>query len=145
MLIEPAEVKLRIGSCFEDLDLVDVLADAVLRFAGLSGESLEHATLAIREAAANAVQHGNGAGSELPVELSIRIERDQLVVRVRDAGEGFDLDALPDPLAPENLLKPKGRGIFLMKRFMDEVEFEFDTGTVVTMRKSLGGPLAAAK
>lgn len=145
MLIEPAEVKLRIGSRFEDLDLVDVLADAVLRFAGLSGESLEHATLAIREAAANAVQHGNGAGSELPVELSIRIERDQLVVRVRDAGEGFDLDALPDPLAPENLLKPKGRGIFLMKRFMDEVEFEFDTGTVVTMRKSLGGPLAAAK
>lgn len=136
-----AELRLTIGSRYEELDLVDALSEAVLKHAQFSGEDLEHAGLAVREAAANAVEHGNGAGSDKPVEVVIRMNDHLLTVRVRDQGAGFDPCAIPDPLAPENLLKPKGRGVFLMRRFMDEVEFDFAPGTVVTMRKHLAAQI----
>lgn len=135
-----AEVRLTIHSRYEEIDLVDALAEAVLKYAKFSGEDLEHASLAVREAAANAVEHGNGQHSEKPVEVVMRVNARVLTIRVRDQGNGFDPLALPDPLAPENLLKPKGRGVFLMQRFMDEVDFDFAPGTVVTMRKHLAAP-----
>ncbi len=62
---------------------------------------------------------------------------DLLTVRVRDQGNGFDPDQVPDPLAPENLLKPRGRGIFLTRRFMDSVDYDFEDGTVVIMTKKI--------
>ena len=69
------------------------------------------------------------------------MEEQQLTVRVKDSGNGFKPERVADPLAPENLLKPRGRGIFLIRQFMDEVEFEFDGGTVIVMRKEAGhGP-----
>ncbi len=138
MLQEPAEVQLNIGSRFEDLDLVDTVSAAVLEHVDIPGDLLEHTSLAIREAAANAIEHGNGAGSGKRVDISIRIEGDLLTVVVRDEGEGFDPDKVADPLAPDNLLKPRGRGIFLTRRFMDSVEYGFDGGTVMTMRKKVG-------
>ena len=137
MLREPAEVRLKIGSHFEDLDLVDTVSDAVLKHSGIAEDDLEHSSLAIREAAANAIEHGNGAGSGKQVRILIKMEPDVLTVEVRDEGPGFDPAGVADPLAPENLLKPRGRGIFLARRFMDEVEYEFDSGTVMILRKRL--------
>ncbi len=145
MLTEPAEVRLTIGSRFEDLDLVDTVSGAVLEHVEIPDDYLEHTSLAIREAAANAIEHGNGPGSGKRVEISIRIDVGQLTVEVRDQGAGFDPDRIPDPLAPENLLKPRGRGIFLTRRFMDEVAYEFDGGTVMIMRKRLGRATASAE
>ncbi len=144
MLTEPAEVRLTIGSRFEDLDLVDAVSAAVLEHVEIADDHLEHTSLAIREAAANAIEHGNGNGSSERVEIRILVEMELLTVEVRDQGGGFDPGRVPDPLAPENLLKPRGRGIFLTRRFMDEVEFEFDGGTVMIMRKRLQGATAAA-
>jgi serine/threonine-protein kinase RsbW len=95
--------------------------------------------LALREALANAVLHGNREDSEKKVH--VRCECDGNVgvsVVVRDEGPGFDLAAVPDPLAPENLGAEHGRGILLMKQFMDEIHYERG-GTEVHMRKRPGG------
>ena len=71
--------------------------------------------------------------------VSFVLEKEEVSIRIQDEGEGFDLAGLPDPLAPENLFKPRGRGILLMNSFMDEVDFEFsgNRGTVVKLRKKL--------
>jgi len=136
---EQLHVDIDIGSRFDNIDLVDVVTEAVLRHTGMNDESVERLGLAIREATANGVQHGNKEQPEKRVTVSFVLEKEQVSIRIQDEGEGFDLDELPDPLAPENLFKPRGRGILLMNSFMDEVDFEFDGnhGTAVTLRKRL--------
>ena len=134
---EELHVEVNIGSRFDNIDLVDVVTEAVLRHSGMDDESVERLGLAIREAAANGVQHGNKEVPEKRVTVSFVLDKEEVSIRIQDEGEGFDLDGLPDPLAPENLFKPRGRGILLMKSFMDDVNFEFDgdQGTAVTLRK----------
>lgn len=134
---EELHVDVNIGSRFDNIDLVDGVTEAVLRHSGMDDESVERLGLAIREAVANGVQHGNKEEPEKRVTVSFVLEREELSIRIQDEGEGFDLDGLPDPLAPENLFKPRGRGILLMNSFMDDVSFEFDgdRGTAVTLRK----------
>jgi len=136
---EELHVDINIGSRFDNIDLVDVVTEAVLRHSGMDDESVERLGLAIREAVANGVQHGNKEQPEKRVTVSFVLEKEEVSIRIQDQGEGFDLDGLPDPLAPENLFKPRGRGILLMNSFMDEVKFEFDgdRGTAVTLRKSV--------
>ncbi len=133
------ELRLDIPSQFEELDLVDSLMDALFLQIGFDEDECSNMTLAVREAAANAVQHGNQLDPNKRARIEIRIGSDEVCARIGDEGSGFDVDALPDPLAPENLLKPTGRGILLMRNFMDEVTFEFPTGggTLVSMRKSI--------
>ena len=134
---EELHVEVNISSRFDNIDLVDVVTEAVLRHSGLDDDSVERLGLAIREAAANGVQHGNKEVPEKRVTVSFVLDKEEVSIRIQDEGEGFDLDGLPDPLAPENLFKPRGRGILLMKSFMDDVNFEFDgdQGTAVTLRK----------
>ena len=126
----------------------DALIDVgLLGHAGCDEDERSNLALSVREAVVNAVLHGNklepGKCVRLEVTLEFTLERGlergELAVQVFDEGTGFDLDAVPNPLAPENLLKPTGRGILLMRNFMDEVSFEFPDsgGTLVLMRKSL--------
>lgn len=134
---ELLHVDVKIGSRFDNIDLVDVVTEAVLRHSGMDDEAVERLGLAIREAVANGVQHGNKEQPEKRVHVSFVLDGEEVLIRIEDEGEGFDLEGLPDPLAPENLFKPRGRGILLMNSFMDEVNFEFDgdRGTAVTLRK----------
>lgn len=136
---EPLQIEINIGSRFENIDLVDLVADAILRHAALDEEGVERMGLAIREAVANGVQHGNGEDPKKRVSVSFVLDHEAIEVQIRDQGDGFDLESLPDPLAPENLFKPRGRGILLMNTFMDKVDFQFQAegGTVVTLKKSL--------
>ena len=136
---EQLHVDINIGSRFDNIDLVDVVTEAVLRHSGMDEESVERLGLAIREAVANGVQHGNKEQPEKRVRVSFVLDKDEVQIAIRDEGQGFDLEGLPDPLAPENLFKPRGRGILLMNSFMDDVNFEFDgdQGTAVTLRKRL--------
>ena len=94
-------------------------------------------SVAVRESVVNAIKHGNHLDESKRVALSFTLRPQALEVEVRDEGEGFDPGAVPDPLAPENLLKPDGRGIFFMRSFMDEVSYSFPArgGTVVRMLK----------
>ena len=86
---------------------------------------------------ANAIQHGNSLDPGKHVRIECCIEGDEVVIQVRDQGNGFDPNQVPDPLDPDNLMRPNGRGIFFMKRFMDDIQYSFEPGggTVVTMRK----------
>lgn len=93
--------------------------------------------LAVREALANAVIHGNRENPKKRVHLTCRSSLDgEVIFTIRDEGQGFDPETLPDPTERNNLLRTHGRGIWLMHALMDEVTFQ-QNGTVVCMRKSL--------
>lgn len=133
---------LAIDSHFENIEVVQVvLADALQRL-GLSKDSCHWIDIAVREAVANAIKHGNRQDPGKKVLVDLSLDQGDLIIRVHDQGEGFDPAKLADPLNPANLLKPSGRGIFYMRSFMDDVEVErvADGGTLVTLRKK--GPFA---
>jgi serine/threonine-protein kinase RsbW len=99
-------------------------------------DDAEPVALAIREALSNALVHGNHCDPEKTISISVALNGDGSVfASVKDSGSGFDPNAVPNPLAVENLLSNHGRGIFLMRHFMDEMEFKFDRGTEVRMRR----------
>lgn len=135
----PIELRLRLPSRYDDLDLVDQLMDLCLSYVELEEDQRINTGLAIREAAANAVQHGNKLDPEKLVIVEISLDHEFLVVEITDQGPGFDPGAVPDPLAPENILKPSGRGILLIRNFMDEISFYFPEagGTKLCMRKGI--------
>ena len=102
---------------------------------GRGEPDVETIGLAVREAIANAMVHGNHCDPEKAVCISVAVdEHCGLLVSVKDSGSGFDPDGLPNPIALENLLAPHGRGIFIMRQLMDQVDFKFDDGTEVRMR-----------
>jgi serine/threonine-protein kinase RsbW len=118
-------VRLDFNSTFEMLDFVQVVSDHLGRLAGLDDDAVHWVGVAVRESVINAIKHGNAGeyGKRVHVEFT-PFPPDAprgLSVCVRDEGGGFDPSSLPDPLAPENVLKANGRGIFLMRSFMDEV------------------------
>lgn len=119
-------VKLEFTSAFEMLDFVQVVSDHLSRSVGLDEDGSHWVGVAIRESVINAIKHGNrnDASKRVFVEFETRVavSAPELTIRVRDEGEGFDPDLLQNPLAPENLLKSSGRGIFLIRNFMDDVQ-----------------------
>lgn len=135
------ELSLSIGSRFENIELVQVVVDDSLRRLHFAEDNRYWIGIAVREAVANAIQHGSYRDPERPVLVDLEVEDDFVVIRVQDEGPGFDPSQVADPLDPENLLKPDGRGIFYMNRFMDDIEYNFRPGggTIVTMRKAMAG------
>jgi serine/threonine-protein kinase RsbW len=121
-------VKLEFTSAFEMLDFVQVVSDHVSHSVGLDDDAAHWVSVAIRESVINAIKHGNRNDSSKHVFVEFETARPldvaELTIRVRDQGEGFDPGMLADPLAPENLLKSSGRGIFLIRNFMDDVQLE---------------------
>jgi serine/threonine-protein kinase RsbW len=118
-------LRLRIRSAFEMLDLVQVVSDHVGHMAGLDEDAVHWVGVAVRESVINAIKHGNRQDQAKQVEVEFRFVPAQapaeLIVSVCDQGEGFDPGTVADPLAPENMLKSSGRGIFFMRSFMDDV------------------------
>ena len=119
-------IRLRFNSAFEMLDMVQLVSDQVGRQLRFDEDALQWVEVAIRESVINAIKHGNRHDPQkcVTVEFSIPASpgSGELVICVRDQGEGFVPEELADPLAPENLLKPSGRGIFFMRSFMDDVQ-----------------------
>jgi serine/threonine-protein kinase RsbW len=114
--------------------LVDQLMRFILNFRSADGSETD-IEMALHEALANAVIHGNGENSCKHVYVTCRCYMDgEISIVVRDEGRGFDSKAVPDPTFRENLLFTHGRGIYLMNTLMDEVSFE-ESGSVVMMRK----------
>lgn len=140
------EVQVVVGSRFENVELVQVVLDECLENWQVDEDARHWIGLAVREAVANAIKHGNSENPEKMVEVDLILEDTQLmarqlVVRVRDEGGGFDPNAVSDPLAPENLLRPGGRGIFYIRRLMDGVDYRFaEAGTEVILRKNITRP-----
>ena len=129
---------LTLDSSIESVDRVEAAAERLASEAGLDEDMRFNVTMAVREAAANAVFHGNGGDREKQIQASFENTGTSLVFQVADEGKGLDPSDLPDPLAPENLLRASGRGIFLIRSFMDEVHFKpLSPGTELTLIKYL--------
>ena len=125
-------VRLDFRSAFDMLDFVQVVSDHLGRIAGLDEESVHWVGVAVRESVINAIKHGNcnDERKRVYVEFTPLPQGSSrgIAISVRDEGCGFDPGRLPDPLAAENLLKPSGRGIFLIRSFMDEMELRKQPG-----------------
>jgi serine/threonine-protein kinase RsbW len=104
---------------------------------GFDDEASYWINMAVRESVANAIEHGNKYDPQKSVDIRFTVGVDALRVTVRDYGEGFDPHSLPDPLDPNNLLNPAGRGVLYMRTFMDSVDYTRhpESGMVVTMTK----------
>ena len=118
-------VHLEFTSALEMADIVQAVSDHVGRSVGLDEDTLQSVSVAVRECVVNAIRHGNrgdhGKHVFVDFETSARGEEAELLIRVRDEGEGFDPEKLPDPSSDENLLKASGRGIFMARFYMDDV------------------------
>ena len=109
----------------------------LLRNCGCVPEGVSDVEIALREALANAIIHGNHEDRRKHVHVTCRCEPDEVSIAVKDEGKGFDINNVPDPTAPENIVSVHGRGIHVIRALMDEVRFE-EGGAVVHMRKSVG-------
>src|SRR5471030_594170 len=120
-------VRLEFTSAFEMLDFVQVVSDHIARGIGLDEDSLHWVSVSIRESVINAIKHGNRSDTSKHVFVEFETNTPagnvpELTIRVRDQGEGFDPETVANPLDPENLLKSSGRGIFLIRSFMDDMQ-----------------------
>ena len=120
---ETGPVRMSLSSRFENIEMAQHLCGKLLEGWDLSEETTHWILMALREALANAIKHGNAQDSAKRVHLEMGVSGETLSIRIRDEGSGFDPERVDDPLAPENRLKTSGRGIFYMKTFMDEVRF----------------------
>jgi serine/threonine-protein kinase RsbW len=131
-------VHVEFPSLFEMIDLVQALVDQLGRMLGFDEDAQHWVGVAVRESVINAIKHGNRHDASKLVEVDFTMTPatapTELLIRVRDHGEGFDPEELPDPLAPENLLKASGRGIFFMRSFMDDVRIQRAPGGGMEVR-----------
>lgn len=122
------------------LESIEAAATEAAKFAAdarFAEAALYQIDMAVRESVANAVKHGNREDETKSVEIAFIDSEQGLEITVRDFGDGFAVEEIPDPTNPENLLKASGRGILFMRSFMDEVEWlnHADGGMIVKMLK----------
>jgi len=126
-----SRVSFTLDSSLDSVNKIELTAEQIAQRAGFDEDTIPHIAMAVREAAVNAVLHGNSH-----ITASFETTSDSLIIRIADQGPGLDPDKVPDPLAPENILRGSGRGIFLIKAFMDEVNFrQLHPGTELTLIK----------
>lgn len=116
-------ISIQIPSIIENIRMIESFIDNAKEKFHLDEDLYGNIMIAVTEAVNNAIKHGNASNSSKNVFLSLTLNDNLLKFVVKDEGRGFDHNNLPDPTAPENLEKPGGRGIFLMKHLSDEVEF----------------------
>mgnify|MGYP001166140339 CR=1 FL=1 len=129
-------VSLKLSSSLESVDKIERTAEEFATLAGFDEDTVPNIAMAVREAAVNAILHGNAYNPAKNITATFEANSDALIVRIADEGTGFDPTNVPDPLAAENILRGSGRGIFLIKAFMDEVHFrQLHPGTELTLIK----------
>jgi serine/threonine-protein kinase RsbW len=139
-------VSYTLDSTLETVNNAEETATRMAAEAGFDDEEVMKISMAVREAAVNAVLHGNAYDPSKKVTFAFERTTRDLVIVIRDQGKGLDVSRIPDPLAPENLLKTSGRGIFLIRSFMDVVEINpSQTGTELIMIKHVHGNPADSK
>jgi serine/threonine-protein kinase RsbW len=130
------QVSLVLDSALESVETIEQTAETYALQAGFDEDTASQIAMVSREAGVNAVLHGNKQDPNKRVTATFEVTEDALKIQIADEGPGLDPETLPDPLAPENILKPSGRGVFLMRAIMDEVEFrKLAPGTEITMVK----------
>ncbi len=125
-----------------DPELLPVAEEYILNIAqeiNLDKDKFNHLTLAFSEAAANSIVHGNKSDKNKTVKITVTVDDDTMTISLMDQGKGFNVDEVPDPTKPENILKDHGRGIHIMKSFLRELKYNFtpegtETILVVSLR-----------
>jgi serine/threonine-protein kinase RsbW len=146
MAMTEQRVSYTLDSSLETVDSAEEKATRIATELGFADDEVMQISMAVREAAVNAVLHGNGYAPDKKVTLAFEHSGSDLVITIRDQGKGMDLSKIPNPLAPENLLKTSGRGIFLMRSFMDVVEIRpSQTGTELKLIKHVHESRAGGK
>ena len=114
-LVVPSEVRL--------IDLVHNASEQMAQLAGIDEDESLNMGMAVREAVINAMKHGNGLDPQRNVDIELRANGQGITCTIRDQGEGFDPDATADPTDPANLLATSGRGLLMIRAFVDDVRF----------------------
>src|SRR5580765_6485942 len=125
-------ISIQIPSILENIRIIESFIDNAKEKYHLDDDIYGNIMIAVTEAVNNAIKHGNKDNSSKNVSISLSLEDGLIKFKVQDEGNGFDFHKLPDPTAPENISKPGGRGIFLMKNLSDEVDFK-ENGKVVEL------------
>lgn len=139
--VEPAPLEsheLNLPSSLEGLPDLEQLTEQLAKNAGFDEDISSNIAMVTREAAINAVKHGNSFDPGKRVRARLQRTADKLTIAIADQGAGMDPNALPDPLDPANLLRASGRGVFLMRAIMDEIGFrDLQPGTEVVLVKHI--------
>jgi serine/threonine-protein kinase RsbW len=130
-LMEQQTIKFAASS--ENISLVEKLIDEICIEFKVNEDHYGNILIALTEAVNNAIHHGNGGNPQKMVQVSVEAAENEICFIVRDEGPGFDFENLPDPTDPDNIEKPNGRGVFLMRHLADHLEF-FDNGSTVSIR-----------
>jgi len=139
-------VSYTLNSSLQSVNVAEETAQLFAARAGFDDDNCQRISMAVREAAVNAVLHGNAYDPNKKMTIAFENTGRALVITVSDEGKGLDISSVPDPTTPENLLKQSGRGIFLMRSFMDEIRVRLlAPGTEVTLVKNVSGSAAHDK
>lgn len=125
-------ISIQVPSIVENIRMIESFIDNAKERFHLDDDIYGNIMIAVTEAVNNAIKHGNASDKTKNVHLSLSLDESMIRFVVKDEGVGFDYQNLPDPTAPENLEKPGGRGIFLMKHLSDEVDFK-EEGRIVEL------------
>ncbi len=124
-----------------DPDLLPELEEFIIELAiksNLRDDKLNSLALSFSEAASNSMVHGNKLDKNKKVKITVHVTEKKMTVIIKDEGKGFNIDNVPDPTKPENILKDSGRGIHIMRSFLDDIQYNFTpTGTETILEISL--------
>ena len=124
-----------------DPDLLPELEEFIVELAmksNLRDDKLNSLALSFSEAASNSVVHGNKFDKNKKIKITVRVNEKKMIVTIKDQGKGFNISSVPDPTKPENILKDSGRGIHIMRSFLDDLRYNFTpTGTETILEISL--------
>jgi len=121
MALPNPSLEITLETLLDSVDLAENIVQRAAEAAGFSEEEVHKIGMAVREAVVNAYNYGNRQDRRKKIVLTVEFEPEAMVVRILDEGPGFELHEIPDPLAEENLLRTSGRGLFLMRAFMDNI------------------------
>jgi len=143
MTADTSVIEVTLESDLSEVEVADEITRRVSTTAGFDEDDQQKIEMAVHESVINAIFHGNKNDETKRVFLRFQIHPDRLEIHIRDQGAGFNVDTVADPLANENLLKVSGRGIFLIRAFMDDLRVDVrpGKGTEVTMTKKLNANL----
>ncbi|NMB80340.1 MAG: ATP-binding protein [Ignavibacteria bacterium] len=116
-------------------DLEEFILD-VAKETGLDNDQINSLSLSFSEAVSNSIVHGNKGDSNKKIRIKVEINSDKIIITIKDEGKGFNPEAIPDPTKPENILKDSGRGIHIMKSFLNDLKYNFTpngTETILTL------------
>jgi serine/threonine-protein kinase RsbW len=147
MISKTQRLEVTLETLLESVDLAENIVVGVAEAAGFAGEDIHKIGMAVREGVVNAYNYGNQQDQSKKISIAVEFDPERMVIRILDEGPGFELTEVPDCLAEENLLRTSGRGLFLMRAFMDEFKVQRNPagGAELVMVKKLPSTNGSSK